>query len=286
MRKLFTAILLFSCCWASAQELANYKIYNTKAREVSFGKMLKQFADADVILFGEQHNDAVVHWLQLQLVKSLAANYGLTLGAEMFERDNQVILNEYLAGLITHQHFTTEAKVWKNYATDYKPLLDFAKENELRFIATNIPRRYASLVNKEGLEGLDQLTDEARKWIAPLPIEVDLTLSGYAWMIETMGGHAAGDPANIARAQASKDATMAHFIAENLESGRKFIHFHGTFHSNNYQGIYDYLSKARPDLKIMTIASVNQADIEKLDEANEALADFTIVTPTDGAKSY
>ncbi len=286
MKKLLVALLLFCAVAMQAQELPVYTIFNKKAKSVNYGKMLRQLREADVILFGEQHNDAVVHWLQLQLIKSLHKDFPLVLGAEMFESDNQVILNEYLAGIITHQHFTTEAKVWKNYQTDYRPLLDFAKQNELPFIATNIPRRYASLVSREGLEGLGQLSEEAEKWMAPLPIEVDLTRPGYAWMIETMGSHAQGDPANIAKAQASKDATMAYFIAQHLETGKKFIHFHGTFHSNNFQGIYDYLKASRPDLKIMTIASVNQQVISELEEKNKALADFTIATPVDGPKSY
>ena len=176
--------------------------------------------------------------------------------------------------------------MWNNYETDYKPLVEYAKENELRFVATNIPRRYASLVNREGLESLEKLSDEAKSWIAPLPIEVDLTLPGYAWMIEMMGGHTKGDPANIAKSQASKDATMAHFILENLVEGTQFIHYHGTFHSNNFEGIYHYLKKAQSDLKIVTIASVAQASIDKIEEDNASLASFIIVTPTDSPKSY
>ncbi len=286
MKKILVVFLLYCGLGMQAQDLPVYTIFNKKAKSVNYGKMMRQLAEADVVLFGEQHDDAVVHWLQLQVIKSLHKDFPLVLGAEMFESDNQVILDEYLAGIITHKHFTTEAKIWKNYDTDYKPLLDFAKENQLPFVATNIPRRYASMVSREGLEGLNKLSAEARKWVAPLPIEVDLTRSGYAWMIETMGAHAQGDPANIARAQASKDATMAYFITRHLEAGKKFVHFHGTFHSNNFQGIYDYLKAARPDLKIVTIASVNQQGISQLEEENKALADFIIATPADGPRSY
>ena len=269
-----------------SQELPAYAIYNQKGKAVNFGKMVKQLKDADVILFGEQHNDAIVHWLQLQVTKALGEKGKLVLGAEMFESDNQVLLDEYLSGLITHKHFTTEGKMWNNYETDYKPLLDYARENKLPFVATNIPRRYASLVNREGLESLDKLSEEAKAWVAPLPITVDLTLPGYAWMIEMMGGHTKGDPANIARSQASKDATMAHFILQNLEEGTQFIHYHGTFHSNNCEGIYHYLQQGKTDLKIMTIASVSQASIEKIEEDNASLAHFIIVTPQDSPKSY
>lgn len=286
MRTLVFILTLFLAFEVTAQEKPAYVIYNQKGKSVNFGKMIRQLESADVVLFGEQHNDAVIHWLQLQLTKALGEKRQLVLGAEMFESDDQVILNEYLSGLITHKHFTTEAKMWKNYATDYKPLVDYALNNDLKFIATNIPRRYASLVNKQGLEGLEQLSDEAKTWVAPLPIEVDLTLPGYAWMIETMGGHAPGDPANIAKAQASKDATMAHFILKNHAEGSQFIHYHGTFHSNNFEGIYHYLKQQNPDLKVMTIASVSQDPIKKLEEDNAALANFIIVVPKDSPKSY
>jgi uncharacterized iron-regulated protein len=105
-------------------------------------------------------------------------------------------------------------------------------------------------------------------------------------MIDTMGQHATGDPANIARSQASKDATMAHFILKNMQAGKKFIHYHGSFHSNNYEGIYHYLLKGNSRLKIVTIVNVNQASFDEIGADNLGKADFTIVTPSDGAKSY
>jgi len=288
MKKIYCVLLLlsFSIVQINAQNNPAYQIFNKKGKTVNYGKMLKTLAEADVILFGEQHNDAVNHWLQLQVTKSIHENSPVVLGAEMFEADDQVIMDEYLNGLLTEKQFTKEGKMWPNYKTDYKPLLDYAKSNDIRFIATNIPRRYASLVNKKGLGSLDQLTDEAKTWIAPLPIEVDLELPLYKWMIETMGKHSAGDEANIARAQASKDATMAHFILQNMEAGKKFIHYHGSFHSNNFEGIYYYLIKANPNLKIVTIANVSQESLDKLEEDNLATADFVVITPKDGAKTY
>lgn len=286
MKRVLISLFLLASVGSFAQNLPAYQIYNKKGKKVSFGKMVKDLEKNEVVLFGELHNNALVHWLQLQVTKSLYSNDNLVLGAEMFEADDQVLLDEYLADLITENHFTTEGKMWRNYKTDYKPLLDFAKENDLKFIATNIPRRYASLVNKSGLEALEGLSAEAKKWIAPLPFEVDLSLSGYKWMIETMGNHAPGDPANIARSQASKDATMAHFIESNLEQGKMFIHYHGTFHSNNYQGIYTYLRDKNPDLRIVTIASVEKEKGESLTDEDLALADFILVTPKDSPKTY
>ena len=120
-----------------------------------------------------------------------------------------------------------------------KPLVDFAKENKLAFIATNIPRRYASLVSKKGFEALDNLTEEEKTWIAPLPILYDATLPGYVEMMKMMGDHTSP---NMPKAQAIKDATMAYFIQKNLQPNSVFIHYNGTYHSDNFEGIYWYLS--------------------------------------------
>ncbi len=287
MKKLLFGLIMISVMAPlTAQQKPTYQVFNKKGKKVDFGKMMKSLNEADIVLFGEQHNNAVVHWLQLQVTKELHSKGPIMMGAEMFEADDQVLMDEYLADIITENHFTTEGKMWKNYKTDYKPLLDYAKSNKIRFVATNIPRRYASLVNKKGLEALDELTPEAKSWIAPLPIEVDLTLPGYQWMIEMMGKHAGGDPANIARSQASKDATMAHFILKNYEQDKKFVHYHGTFHSNNFEGIYYYLKQGNPDLKVMTLANVDQDSLNKLLDDHIELADFIIVTPKDAPKTY
>ena len=103
--------------------------------------MLKELTQADIVFFGELHDNSLNHWLELQVTKDLflAKKEQLVLGAEMFEADNQTVVDEYLKSLITAKQFETEAKVWQNYQTDYKPLLDFAQENKLKFIATRCP---------------------------------------------------------------------------------------------------------------------------------------------------
>jgi len=289
MKKIFILTLaFFSSFIITAQDLPSYRILNKAGESTDFQKLVDASNQHQVVLFGELHNNAIGHWLQLKLSEAmLEANSNLVFGAEMFESDNQLLMNEYLNGTITLAQFETEGKMWNNFKTDYKPLLDLAKNHNRPFIATNIPRRYASIVNKQGLDGLAKLDAAAKPFIAPLPFEIDLELPGYKWMIETMGAHApGGQSANIAMAQASKDATMAYFILQNMREDAPFIHYHGTFHSNNFEGIYWYLKQANADLKILTIAMVEQADISKLTEENLGLADFIILLPTDSPKSY
>jgi uncharacterized iron-regulated protein len=195
-----------------------------------------------------------------------------------------VILDEYLDSLISTSSFESEARVWPNYKTDYKPLVEFAKNNKLKFVATNVPRRYASLVNSKGFEELDKLSVEAKAFLPPLPIKYDAELNCYKSMLEMegMGSHVTE---NFPKAQALKDATMAHFILKNWSPGQLLIHYHGSYHSENFESIYWYLKQANPDLKIVTIHSVSQKDVTELTKENTGKADFTICVVEDMTKT-
>jgi len=263
-----------------------YYLFNKDGKDVKYEKMLKEAEDADIVLFGESHDNPISHWLQLELTKDLfdLKKSNLVLGAEMFETDNQVILDEYLDSLISVSSFETNARLWPNYKTDYKPLVDFAKTNNLKFVASNVPRRYASIVNSKGFEGLDELSTEAKTFLPPLPIKYDAELNCYKSMMEMegMGGHVTP---NFPKAQAIKDATMAHFILKNWSKGKLLIHYHGSYHSENFESIYWYLKQANPGLKIVTIHTVSQGEVSELTKENTGRADFTICVDEDMTKT-
>src|SRR5919199_1856638 len=223
-------ILLLLCLTAFSfrADKPAYRLYDTRLKSTTYAKLLRQATEADVVLFGELHNNPICHWLELQLTKDLQAQKkgNLVLGAEMFETDNQTALTDYVQGRTTGKELATQARLWPNFDTDYKPITDFARDQKIPFIATNVPRRYASLVSRKGLGALDTLSPEAKRHIAPLPLTVDLTLPGYKAMLAMMNGSGHGDTnphggnndmaANFARAQAIKDATMAYFILQNV----------------------------------------------------------------------
>ncbi len=272
----------------SAQDKALYKIFDKGAKPTDYNDLLKKADKSDIILFGELHDNPVIHWLELQLLKDLYQNEkNIVIGMEMFEADDQIVLNEFLNGSIEERHLTSEAKIWNNYKTDYKPIVEFAKLNQLAVIATNIPRRYANMVYRKGLESLNTLDEQAQSWITPLPVEIDLELPGYKNMISSMGGHGTPESAeNLARSQAMKDATMAHFITENFQKKSKFIHYHGTYHSKDFEGINWYLNKLLPKVNVLIIHSVEQKDINQLEDVHKGSADFILVIPTDMIKTY
>ena len=276
-------LLLFFTIVTFAQDKKAYQLFDKNGKKVSYKKLLKAAEGTQVVLFGEFHNNAISHWLELELTKDVAENKAVVLGAEMLEADNQKQVNQYLNGDINQKKLDSTARLWPNYKTDYKPLVDFAKENKLQFIATNIPRRFASLVSKKGFEALEKLTDEEKTWIAPQPIPYDATLPGYVEMLKMMGEHTSP---NMPKAQASKDATMAYFINKNLKDGTTFIHYNGSYHSDNFEAISWYLKTYQPNVKIVTISSVEQKDLTKLDMENHNKANFIIVIDEDVTKTY
>ncbi len=302
-----TLLLLFGLLALSFRpDKPAYRLYDAKTKAVSYKQLLRQAADADVVLFGELHNNPICHWLELQLAKDLAEQKRgqLVLGAEMFETDNQVALTDYVQGRSSDKEFAAQARLWPNYDTDYKPLTTLARAQKLPFVATNIPRRYATLVARNGLSSLDTVSAATKRLIAPLPLTVDLTRPGYKAMMEMMGGSGHGSSgapnphgsttdmaANFARAQAIKDATMAYFILQNRKPGQTLLHINGDYHSKNFDGIVGYLrDMAGPSLKILTISSVDVPDPEKPKADSETnlnqLADFVIAIPSDMTKTY
>jgi uncharacterized iron-regulated protein len=286
----FLLSLLLSVC-SFSQDKPAYKIFKSEGKKTDYSDMLKELSKADIVFFGELHDDPIAHWLELEVTKSLFEEKGrnLVLGAEMFESDNQLLVDEYLNGLYDASKFEAEVKLWKNYKTDYKPLVDLARTDSLRFIATNIPRRYSSIVNKKGFEGLGILAPEAKKYIAPMPFPYDPEVKCYKDMLKMggMGGDSTSHVSpNFPKAQAVKDATMAHFILENWSRGKLFIHYNGSYHSSNFEGIIWYLKKSNPDLKIATIETVQQDTIESMEKGNKDIATFVIAIPSSMTRTY
>jgi uncharacterized iron-regulated protein len=298
MKKIFTLIvvslfiqtLLFS--QTNQVDKPAYLIYNAQGELVSYSTMIQTITKADVCLFGELHNDPISHWLEFEIMKSLyeIKKDSLIVGAEMWESDNQLLLDEAFTNKFYDEAMYIESsKLWPNLKYDYLPLLQYAVKNNLKFIATNIPRRYARMVSKMGIESLDGLSPVAKGYIAPLPIPIDLNEYAYKSMIQDMpsgGNMKMVNPENLAKAQAVKDATMAHFILKNWVPGSLFYHFHGEFHSAFYSGITYYLKNYNPKVKVKIISIVKQSDIQKLDAENLNRADFVILVPEEMSVTY
>ena len=280
MKNILFILSIFLCGEGFSQEA--FAFFTQNGKQTSYRKLLRKSKKADIVLFGEYHNNPIAHWLEVKLTKDLLGKRSLILGAEMFERDNQDALDGYLEGTIYQKGLDTLARLWKNYKTDYKPWVDLAKREKLPIVATNIPRKYANLVYKKGLQALDTLPSAERKWIVSLPFPYDGNLSQY----EKMKKMARHNPENLPMAQAIKDATMAESIETHYKKGSLFLHLNGSYHSDFFQGIYWYLRRRNPNLKILTISTLSQSNLKRLPSEAYGQADFILVVDEDMTGSY
>ena len=276
------ALVITVAAWAQPKASA---WYTSEGKEVKYEKFKKDLLDADVILFGELHNNPICHWLQWEMTEFLAreSEKDLVLGMEMFEADQQLVLNEYLSGMMSERSFNGQTHFWPNYKTDYKPIIEFAKEQSIPVIASNVPRRYANIVYLKGYDALDSLPDAAKQYFPNGVMPMDTNLRSYREMYDMGMGHGGWD---MVKAQALKDWTMAWNIERNLNENQQFLHFHGSFHSMYREGITWYLTQMNPELKIVVIASVEQPEIDTLDEEHLGEADYILAIPETMTKTH
>jgi uncharacterized iron-regulated protein len=285
--KLIIIVFLICLTFLTAQDAPiAYSIFDKEGKEVDYDDMIESLLEAEFVLLGENHNDAMIHWLHFRMIQDMytTGDSSMTIGVEFFERDDQLAIDEYFADFYTEKKFLQEAQFWSNYETDYRPVLEFAKNNKINYIGTNIPRRYASIIHKKGLSFLDSLSDEAKKMIAPIPFPIDTTIKSYKDIYSMMKSH--GGTWDMVYAQMSKDATMAWFSLEHYNPSKLFVHIQGAGHSDDYNGISWYLRNYRPESIIKTVSISPQKNMEELNESELNKADFIIVVPEDFIKTY
>jgi len=283
--KIFTfATLLLLPLFSIAQDslTTHYKIYNTKTQKAaSLKDIVADMSHADVLFFGEEHNDSTGHLLEHALLNQLSAQYpGKTaLSMEMFETDCQTILDEYLAGFIREKNFLTDARVWPNY-DDYRPLIEFAKDNKLPVIAANAPERYTNMVNRLGLTSLQQLDATGKSYLPPLPI--DTAIGPYLEKFDQiMGGHNAMPGMQMYQAQNLWDATMGWSIAKFVKThtGYKVLQINGGFHSEEKLGAPTQLLHYDPKAKVINIAVYSDDSFANPDWSKlSKMGDYIILT--------
>lgn len=279
------AALLLICCIpliAFGQDTVHYKIYNTRTQKTaSVAEIVNELAKADVLFFGEEHNDSTSHQLEYLLLQKIEAKYPsqTALSMEMFETDCQNVLDEYLKGLIREKNFKTDARAWPNYK-DYRPLIEFSKDNNIPVIAANAPARYTNMVNRLGLESLEKLSALGKSYLPPLPVDT-ATGAYYEKFKNIMGGHASMPGMQLYQAQNLWDATMGWSIACFLKDHHsyKILQLNGNFHSEEKLGIPAQLLHYDHKARILSIALYSDENFTNPDWTKfSKMGDYIILT--------
>ncbi len=264
----------------------HYRIYSTKQqKEISLKDLISEVSAANVLIYGESHNDSVTHFLEVEIFKALNEEYGdVAVSLEMFTSETQPIVDEYLAGTISEHHFTNDARSWPNYA-DYRPMVEYAKEKGLQVIAANAPFRYVRLANRKGQNALLNVDPYFRNALAPIPYDTAVGAE-YEFLLDIMS-YSTGDSTapkqilHVNQGQSLWNATMAYSIVKyyKAKSDRKIYQVSGKFHSDNGYGIVNQLKIYEPNLNVMTISAESHDDFPKVDYSQfEGVADFIIIT--------
>lgn len=272
----------------------NFRIYDAKGNAANFQKLIEAIGKSDVVFLGENHDDAAAHFLQAEIFRKVFENYSrnrrIALSMEMFERDVQTVLDEYLKDLITEKKFLDDSRPWNNYKTDYRPLVEFAKQNNLSVIAANAPRRYVNMVSRNGRDSVNQLSPEAKKWLAPLPFPA--SSDEYSKKFNALMGNTKSEtnqPSKILEAQALWDATMSFSIFDYLkkEKNALVVHLNGSFHTENRLGTAEQFLKLNPKAKIIVVTMRYEDNFKNFDKAkHENLGDFVILTDAKLPRSF
>ena len=108
-----------------------------------------EVADADLVALGELHQTPGVHRTHHALLRAIHRRRpDVVIAMEMFERDVQSVLLQYLSGLISEDEFRAKSRPWPNYARDYRPVIEFAKRHKLMVLAANAPPAPHSIAPK------------------------------------------------------------------------------------------------------------------------------------------
>jgi uncharacterized iron-regulated protein len=285
----FLLAMIFSIFGQANTE--HYRLYDGKGNPATMAQVLESIGNNDVTFLGEMHDDSVGHALQFEIFKAAvekySANRKITLSLEMFESDVQIVLDEYLAGLISEKKFMDDSRPWGNYKTDYRPLVELAKEKKFAVIAANAPRRYVNMVSRGGRDKLNGLSKEAKAFLPPLPYAQ--ASEAYSKKFKALMGGAPEAQLglnNILDSQSLWDAGMAYNISQAMTKNGLIIHLNGAFHTENRLGTVEHLLKYKPKTKVLVVTMRYENDFKNFDKTKHTdLGDFVILTDASQPRS-
>jgi uncharacterized iron-regulated protein len=294
-RKVSAALGLLLCTLASAQKLKpiterNYRVFRGGGSPASLDEVIEAARRVTVTFLGEDHDDAVGHFLEAKILGSLAGS-DWALSLEMFDRDAQGVVDEYLSGFIGKKDLISSGRAWGNYASDYKPLVEIAKENHMPVIAANAPQRYVNLVGRKGQTALLALSAEAKQTLPPLPYAAASEAYRERFQREMRGESSPkpgskppphhGESEFAIESQSLWDAAMADSIARflNRHPDKHVLQINGSFHSAYRQGILEHLERYRPGTTSLVVTMTADKSFPSWDSSKmSGTGDFVIVT--------
>ncbi|EKZ9008307.1 ChaN family lipoprotein [Vibrio alginolyticus] len=258
---------------AEVTSFYDYQLYTPSGEHIALSKLPIELQQADVILIGEWHTHAGIHRFQTNMLKQLTSyDRSLALSMEQFTRDKQPVVDAYLRGEIGEQYLMKQANAWPNYESDYRPLVEFAKQKNLPVIAANAPKSIVRCIGRQGLDYINKLDDDQRMFIAQA---INTGSSPYKEKFMASMHH--GKPEQTEKqfaAQVTWDETMAESIVSYLDDnpGAQIVHVAGKFHTEQGLGTAASILSRNPSLKMVVISPTDNVLSDNTDYQLEVLA--------------
>lgn len=258
-----------------------HRVYDTRKKQfIDFEALASRLASADIVFVGEQHDDPATHRMELAILEGMARRRdSVVLALEMWERDVQPLLDRYLAGSATEEELMKDGRPWKNYASDYRPLVELARAHSWPVVASNTTRTLASLVSRQGLSALDTLPAGVRLQVAEtIACPEDEYFEEFRAVMGDMSRHQSGavspDSAaarlkRIYHAQCIKDETMGESVARAWAPGRLVVHYNGAFHSDFRLGTAERARQRAAGAEVVVVTALPVRDLDRLDPSRE-----------------
>ncbi|MDD3471342.1 MAG: ChaN family lipoprotein [Syntrophaceae bacterium] len=214
---------------------------------ISVDSVLDDLSKVKIVYLGEHHTIARHHRVQLDIIKGLSdRGISISIGMEMFSRDQQSILNDWLNTRegINGLALKLGSEGWTNLR-DYSEILNYAREIGIPVLGINASDALVRTVAREGLEGLSSM----QRQIVPDDVE-DINPQYEKLLRLKLQVHKSFKEKKLDRiilAQAVRDSVMAQSIIEfaqsNLGSDRVVVVIAGGGHLNYGFGIPERVSK-------------------------------------------
>ena len=256
--------------------------------ELDWDAALARLVDADVVFLGETHTDRLTHDAELELFARLAAarDGACVLALEMFERDVQPLLDDYLGGRIDEAQFLLQSRPWGNYKSDYRGLIEHARAHGLPVVASNFPAPLRRKLAMGGEAAWNGLTADERRFVPARLIEsppeywerVANATRGHGAL--GMGG-GGGAGSHLYDGQNLWDNAMGEAIALALDRhpGAQVVHVNGGFHSLHGSGTVWQLRQRAPDamVALVQIGATGDLPSARIDVETPPAADLHLL---------
>jgi uncharacterized iron-regulated protein len=205
----------------------------SRSDQAAITGMMADLRQARVVFVGEFHDQRDHHMLQLEIIKEL---YGrgapLAIGLEMFDVEQQPVLDEWVRGKLSLQDFVARyQKGWNINWAEYDSIMLFARNSRIPMVALDAPSDIVRRVTYDGARAFDA---EIRKRLPP-GVTTDMPSTYRRFMSQAFRTHQIPDCMfdNFCAAQGLRNSTMARRIAGYLSTDpeRRMIVIAGVGHT-------------------------------------------------------